>query len=133
MTTPLTQIQIDAINRMSAEQRYGYFIDHALEQGQLWGLASAAGWLILPDGDEEQLPVWPHEALAAQWATGEFGDCTPKAVALAEWLERWLPGMAADGLLVAVCPGISGEAIVVAADELLEEMTAEKRVEPDSE
>lgn len=120
--TTLTSIQIDAINRMSTDQRYDYFLRKVIEQQQLWGLASAEGWLILPQEGEEQLPVWPHSELAAQWAVGEFADCKPKSITLDEWLTKWLPGMDEDGLLVAVCPNMEGDALVLAAEELLEDI-----------
>lgn len=122
MTTPLTPAQIEAINAMSAEQRYDYFINQCVELKQVWGLSSDTGWVILPDEGEEHFPVWSHAELAAQWAAGEFADCQPKAVALAEWIEKWLPGMEEDGLLAAVSPNQEGDAIVVAAEELLEDI-----------
>ncbi len=122
MTAALTPIQIDAINAMSAEQRYDYFISQCAELKQVWGLSSDDGWVILPDEGEEHFPIWSHAELALQWAAGEFADCQPKAVALDEWLEKWLPGMEEDNLLAAVCPNQEGDAIVVAAEELREDI-----------
>lgn len=124
MSTPLTPSQLDAINAMSAEQRYDHFISQCVALKQVWGLSSEEGWVILPDEGEEHFPVWSHAELAAQWAAGEFADCQPKAVPLAEWIEKWLPGMEEDGLLAAVSPNQAGDAIVVAAEELLEDMQA---------
>ena len=49
----LTQTQLKAINNMTAEQRYDYFIKQVVELKQVWGLSSDTGWLILPDGDED--------------------------------------------------------------------------------
>ncbi len=124
MTTTLTPTQIDAINTMSVEQRYDYFIKQCVELQQVWGLYSDAGWVILPDNGDEHFPIWSHAELASQWAAGEFADCQPKAVALDEWLAKWLPGMEEDGLLAAVSPNQEGDAIVVAAEELLENIQA---------
>ena len=124
MTTTITPTQLDAINRMSAEQRYDYFVQKSIELKEVWGLSSAEGWVILPDEDEEHFPVWPHAELAAQWAAGEFADCQPKSITLEDWLDKWLPGMSDDGLLAAVCPDKEGDAIVVAAEELLDETQA---------
>ena len=118
----LTSTQLNAINQMSAEQRYDYFINTLLEQKEVWGLASDSGWLILPDDGEEHLPVWPQPQLAQAWAMGDFADCQPKAIALDDWLDKWLPGMIEDGLLIAVCPGSDNDSIIVAADELLDEL-----------
>ena len=124
MTAPLTATEIYAINAMPAEQRYDYFISQCIELKQVWGLCSDEGWVILPDEGEEHFPIWSHAELALQWAAGEFADCQPEAVALDEWLEKWLPGMEGDNLLAAVCPNREGDAIVVAAEELREDLQA---------
>ena len=120
--TTLTPIQIDAINRMNADQRYDYFIRKVVELKQLWGLASDEGWVILPEEGEEQFPVWPHAELATQWSIGEFADCKPQAITLEDWLTKWSPGMVNDNLLVAACPNQEGDTIVVAADELRDDL-----------
>ena len=119
MSTALSSTQLDAINQMPAEQRYDYFIKQLLELKQVWGLSSDTGWLVLPDGEEEQLPVWPHAELAALWAAGDFPDCQPQAISLEDWLNKWLPGMEKDDLLAAVCPGTDGDSIILSAAELL--------------
>jgi len=118
----LTSTLLDTVNNMSAEQRYDYVISTLVDQKEVWGLSSDSGWLILPDEDEEHLPVWPHAQLAKAWAMGDFADCQPKAITLDDWLDKWLPGMIEDGLLIAVCPGIDNDSIIVAADELLDEL-----------
>lgn len=131
MTEALTPTQLDAINRMPAEQRYDYFIGKVVALQQVWGLASVTGWLILPEAGEEQLPVWPHAELAAAWATGGFSDCQPQAIGLDDWLAKWLPGMANDGLLIAACPATEcDDSIVVAADELLADIEETIKTSP---
>ncbi len=124
MATPLTTPQIDAIDRMPAEQRYDYFIRTTVALQQVWGLAGEGGWVILSEAGDEHLPVWPHEELAAAWAGGEFADCQPQHITLDDWLGKWLPGMERDALLVAVCPDSEGDCIIVTAAELLEETQA---------
>ena len=118
----LTPTELSTVNNMSAEQRYDYFISALLEHKKVWGLSGDGGWLVLPDEDEEQLPVWPHAQLAQAWAMDDFADCQPKPITLEDWLNKWLPGMIEDGLLVAVCPGTDNDSISVAADELLDEL-----------
>jgi len=122
MSNSITQEQADAVNRMPAEQRYDFFISKAITEQQVWGLASDEGWVILPEDGEEVFPVWPYAELAELWRSGEFSDCQPKAIPLADWLEKWLPGMQEDGLLAAVCPDSEGDAIIVGAEELLENL-----------
>jgi len=119
MNKQLSPDQLHSIYDMPAEQRYDYFIDQLITLKAAWGLCSDTGWLVLPDEDEEHLPVWPHAQLASAWAAGDFSDCQPKAISLDDWLVKWLPGMKQDGLLAAVCPTADGDSIIVAADELL--------------
>ncbi len=122
MTETLTPAQLDAIDCMPAEQRYDYFINKLIELGEVWGLSSDTGWVILSDEDDEQLPVWPHAQLAESWARGEFSDCQPKAIPLTDWINKWLTGMEKDGLLAAVCPSSDGDSIIVGAEELLHDI-----------
>lgn len=122
MTEALSDTQIDAINAMSAEQRYEHFISKAADQEQVWGLSSDDGWVILSDDGDEIFPVWPAAELASQWRKGEFADCEPKAIEQQDWQEKWLPGMTEDGLLAAICPDVDGDAIIVSAEELLENL-----------
>lgn len=123
MSEALSETQINALNRFSAEQRFDYFINKVIEQQEVWGLCSDQGWVILEEGGDEHLPVWPHAELAALWVTGEYSDCTPTAITLDTWLARWLPGMEKDGLLAAISPDTEGEGIIVSAEELAETMS----------
>ena len=122
MTEPLTTQQLDAINAMSAEQRYDEFVRDVIEWQAVWSLSSEQGWAIISDDGDEYLPVWQHTDLAALWATGGYSDCQPKMIPLNEWLEKWLPGMDKDGIMITVCPDVEGEGIVVSAAELLEDL-----------
>ncbi|MGR3910684.1 DUF2750 domain-containing protein [Burkholderia sp. SR8] len=42
------------------------------------------------------MPFWPEEEFARLSATDEWQGFLPKEIALADFLERWLPGMAND-------------------------------------
>ena len=119
MTEPLTPKQIEAINNMPAEQRYDDFICGTIAGERVWSLYSDEGWAVISDDGEEYLPVWPHAELASLWVTGGYSDCEPKPIPLQDWLEKWLPNMVDDGLLVAVAPNTDGDSITVGAEELL--------------
>lgn len=119
MSYPLTDNEFNAVALLSAEGRYDYFVDKVVAGGEVWSLQSEDGWVIVTSEDgEECLPVWPHPNFAAQWATDDWSDCTPTAIPLATWLERWTPGMEKDGTLLAVFPSVEGEGDIVAPREL---------------
>ena len=122
MSDSFSDEQIKAYDQLSVEDRYADFIDNMVQGNAVWSLSSDTGWAIISDGDDEFLPVWPRAELAATWATDGYADCTPKAIELSDWLEKWLPGMSKDELQVAVCPDTLGEGIVISAEELLSDI-----------
>ena len=88
--TRLTDHERREVAGQSAEQRYQYFIDRAVESGQVWSLRSDDGWVEVSSEDGEPcMPVWPHPDFAAEWATDGWADCQPAAIDLDAWLSRW--------------------------------------------
>lgn len=125
MSYELTGDDFNLVSMLSAEGRYDYFIEKTVTGGEVWSLHSRAGWVSMrSEDDEECLPVWPHPDFAAQWAIEDWADCTPTAIPLATWMDRWLPGMAQDGTLLAVFPNDEGEGNIVSPMELLASMRA---------
>src|SRR5690554_7354762 len=82
MSFTLTTAERDKTLALSNYQRYQYFIDMVSEQGEIWSLANDEGWVTLSAEGDNCLPIWPHADYAAQWATGDWSDCTPKSVTL---------------------------------------------------
>lgn len=108
----------------SADGRYDYLLDTMMREERVWILSSDQGMVMMSSEGEQCLPVWPHPDFAAEWATGDWADCSPEPVDLQSWLERWLPGMEADGVVLAVFPTTDEETVVIdppAMRELLEE------------
>ena len=114
MSYPLSPKEHQASLKLSNHQRYQHFIDKVVANGEIWSLANDEGWVTLTsEGD-----IWPHANYAAEWATGEWEDCAPKAVALDVWLERWTPGLSADETYLVVFPNLKEEALLVEPNEL---------------
>lgn len=105
---------------LDAELRHDIFVSEVREQQRLWVLADSGRFCLLRIDEEECLPVWPAAELAAAW-NGEAG-MLPQAVALDIWLQRWVPGMIAEGSRVAVFPGNAGDAVVVTPQELADSL-----------
>ena len=85
-------------------ERYERFIRRVVEHGMVWGLRSPDGWAYCwsnesDDADVAIIVFWSDRAYAANCAKDEWQDYRPEAIPLEEFLERWLPGMAADGVL----------------------------------
>lgn len=111
---------------LSNHQRYQYFIEKAVETGEIWSLANDEGWVTLTSEGDNCLPVWPYAELAADWANNDWGDCQPKAVALNTWLERWTKGLSQDQTLLVVFPNLKEEALLVEPNELDEDLREEQ-------
>jgi hypothetical protein len=82
---------------------YQRFIEHIQESGQVWGLQSDEGWVIVDSTEYEEtevMPFWSEEAYAKEHCVGEWEEFEPVAMDLSEFVEDWLVGMAEDGVLV---------------------------------
>lgn len=122
MSFTLTTAERDKTLALSNYQRYQYFIDMVSEQGEIWSLANDEGWVTLSAEGDNCLPIWPHADYAAQWATGDWSDCTPKSVTLETWLKRWTKGLKNDETLLVVFPNLEEEALLVDPEELDEDL-----------
>jgi len=122
MSFTLTAAERDKTLALSNYQRYQYFIDMVSEQGEIWSLANDEGWVTLSAEGDNCLPIWPHADYAAQWATGDWSDCTPKSVTLETWLKRWTKGLKNDETLLVVFPNLEEEALLVDPEELDEDL-----------
>jgi hypothetical protein len=128
MSYPLTDSDRSVVSLLSADGRYDYFVEKVIAGGEVWSLQSDDGWVVMisPE-DEECLPVWPHEAFAHEWATGEWADCRPAAISLDTWLTRWTPGMEKDGTLLVVFPDSDEQGTVVAPAELRDAINGKRK------
>lgn len=122
MSFTLTAAERDKTLALSNYQRYQYFIDMVSEQGEIWSLANDEGWVTLSAEGDNCLPIWPHADYAAQWATGDWSDCSPKSVTLETWLKRWTKGLKNDETLLVVFPNLEEEALLVDPEELDEDL-----------
>lgn len=120
MSLALSAADRDAINSLSADERYDHLIDGVLAGGQLWSLANGDDWVVMSCDGDECLPIWPHADYAALFANDDWADCQPRAIALETFLARWVKGLTRDNTLIAAFPNGSDEGLVVTPDELAE-------------
>ena len=104
MTNPLDKEQYRQQLTLPAARRYDNFLTKVAVWEEVWSLRNDEGWVGLTCDGQECLPVWPHRDFANSWATDDWADCRAEAIPLDVWMERWLPGMEADGSLIAVFP-----------------------------
>ena len=126
MTYKLNEKQFDSISKLPDDKRFDYFLRKVADWEEIWSLHSPEGWVELSSGDGEIcLPVWPHSDFAAAWAVDDWADCTPKAIKLDVWLERWTPGLEKDDTVLAVFPVDEEEGFVLTPAELQDAIISE--------
>ena len=114
MTEDLPDSEIESVHALSPAGRYGYFVTKVSQQGELWGLSCSEGWALASGDDGRQaVPVWPHPAFALASAVGSWEGNAPELIKLEDWMSKWLPGLAKDGLQVAVFPTATARAVFV--------------------
>ena len=123
MTTTLTET-LNQLEYESSQTRYEYLLDEAVKNKQLWILTGETGSVLLNCEEAECVPVWPHEEAAKEWAKGDWADCNPHSVSLADWQARWTKGLRDDGFAIAMFPNVQEEALVLSAEEFDDDLIA---------
>ena len=80
MTDSSTSTILADIAQYSPEQRLDYLVKEIIKNQKVWILTDDDGCVMLNTDDEDCAPVWPSEAFAQAWATGEWADC--KAISI---------------------------------------------------
>ena len=127
MTWKMHDKEFQTVLSLPPPQQYAYFVKRVADWGEVWSLFCQRGWVLAGDDEGNELvPVWPHERFAAACVTGAWSDALPRAIKLADWLERWTPGMIRDGRKVAVFPRPNGKGMPVAPERLKEDIESER-------
>ena len=111
---------------LDAPLRYGHWIKKVADQEEVWSLWNEEGWALAgDDSGHEMVPVWPHSRYAELCAKGVWAGCRAKSIPLDVWLDRWIPGMVRDQLLVSVFPTPGGKGICVEPKRLEQDLRNE--------
>ncbi|MFC3034573.1 DUF2750 domain-containing protein [Pseudoalteromonas fenneropenaei] len=117
MVNPLNDDRLNAILKNDNQQRYQFLLREVVANEELWILTDEHGCVMLNSDDEDCVPVWPNQEFAALWATGEWQDCTPQAISLKQWQQKWTDGLADDELAIAIFPLPDEDGLIVYPDE----------------
>lgn len=85
------------------QQNYLAFVEGIKATGEVWGVATPEGWVVCDSEEFEEtdvIPFWSNEEDAKAQCADEWADNTAKSISLDVFVERWLTGMAEDGVLV---------------------------------
>lgn len=112
---------------LTSEERYDFFLDHVLEEKELWILVNENNEFLkiyAEDEEFEYLPVWPTSELAQDYAS-EDSSITAMGISLVEFLKKWVVGLTKDQLEVGVFPTSDGSVWMLSAEELKNDIQTE--------
>lgn len=122
----LSEGKIKQLAKSPAEERADITIATVLETQVIWGLAGEAGWIMMEDGEQVHLPLWPLEELVQTWVRQSTPESQPTAISLPEFIETWLPGLEKNETQVVLFPTKAGNGgLQISAAELRELLTAD--------
>ncbi|WP_285247486.1 DUF2750 domain-containing protein [Pseudarthrobacter sp. efr-133-R2A-89] len=79
------------------------FYDESLLTGEVWALRDSTGFPAPLNADgKRSMPFWSlaSRAEVIQSGVADYQGLELVKISMKEWQSRWLPGLAADGLLV---------------------------------
>ena len=127
MSAPLDTDQMQRIQQYNAQKRYDYLIKEILKHKEIWLLVDEHGCVMLNTEEEDCVPVWPNKEFAQTWATEEWSHCTPEAISLEKWHNRWTHGLEEDELAIVVFPDQNNEGLIFFPDEFDFELQQAKK------
>lgn len=122
-------MHLDKLKQVAAlpsAERHAYFVRKAADTQEVWGLHHD-GWATAQLEGKVAIPFWPEAAFAQACASGDWEHCQPRAIALGDFLAKWLPGMVSNGQLASVFPVPHGRASIAAPGDLLADLQEEAR------
>ncbi len=126
MSWELTEDERQLALALSPKERFSYFVQLLVDEGEAWGLRNDEGWVLGSDPERgDILPLWPHSAFAEACARGTWDDAKPAEIPLDDLLEELLPLLAEDRITVAAFPTPDGDSILITPDELGRDLRAE--------
>lgn len=124
----MNQNKINNLINMNDEDRYNYFISKISDFEIVWELFDN-GWAVLQSAETggTNVPFWSEKEFAQICATGLWHNYSPKEITLEDFVDKWIPGMKADGRNVCVfmIPDSNNKCIVVDPGTLKDDIEKE--------
>ncbi|UQV43303.1 DUF2750 domain-containing protein [Janthinobacterium lividum] len=111
---------------LPSAERHAYFVRKVADTQEVWGLYHD-GWATAQVDGKVAIPFWPEAAFAQACASDDWEHFQPRAIALDDFLNKWLPGMASNDQLASVFPVPQGSASIAAPADLLADLRDEVR------
>ena len=119
----LSDAVIEQAMKLSAEERQELVVSYIAKANEIWLVQGTEGFVMFEDGENVQLPVFPHKDLAQKFVNMNDiqGQCVN--IALDEFTQTWLPGLEKNGVELVMFPTTSDvENLVMTAEDLAAEL-----------
>jgi hypothetical protein len=100
--TVLKQAEIEAVSALPREERVEYLVKRVVGHETIWGIKEGDWVTSVNSSDLTIFNVWPFEEYAQRYCVGEWADCVPEAMALAVFIDAFLPSLDEQGIAVGV-------------------------------
>lgn len=115
----MTEAEVSAVVQLSKEEKYDYLLRQMIAQKEVWIIFDEDGMVLFEsDKGEIVIPVWPHQEVAQLFCVGEYVDCQPGTVTLADFRKNELTEAVEQQFLVSVMPVPGMPALLVAPGEM---------------
>lgn len=119
----LNDVVIDQAMKLSAEERQELVVSYVSKAKAIWLVQGNEGFVMFEDGDNVQLPVFPHRDLANRFIEINGVEGQSVSISLDELTQTWLPGLQKNGVELVMFPTQSDvENLVMTADDLAAEL-----------
>ena len=126
MTYKMNKQQFDQVLSLPVIERYKHFVARVADWQEVWTLKAPDGFVRFADDAGQQcVPVWPHPDYATALATESWSNCRPESLDITSFVEKWIPGMIKDKVMVVVFPTPKQKGIVVEPGKLQTDLSEE--------
>ena len=120
----MTEAEVTAVVQLPKEEKYQYLLQQLIVRKEVWIIYDDDG-MVLFESDREEIviPVWPHREVAQLFCVGEYADCQPGNVALADFRKNELTEAVEQQFLISVMPVPDRPALLVAPGQLEKDLS----------
>lgn len=113
--------KIENIFKLSAKERFSYFVRKVTDFEEVWGLSDGTEWALLGDNNNNKLfPVWPEKDFAEICANGPWNSYIPKLIKLEDFISKLSIKLDSEEINYAVFLTTENKGIIISPKELCE-------------
>lgn len=124
----MNENKIENLLNLSENERFEYFVQQAVNFGEVWTIANEKGYLIFKGNDKQEIfPVWTARELAERCMFQEHKEMGAVAskISLKSFLEQCIPDMESQGVSFGIFFNDKRAGLVISPEDLRFELDGE--------